>query len=142
MLADGQCEEASRYALERGRIEIGLAIRDYCAAQAAAQIPPTAEELAAHMAKNAETGVEISPGRIVSHVSNLAGVLEVHVQQATDAPEISENDQAIAHSESCNGDWSAFYEAGGALMISFYDKHGGHVLSTLGSTELCEEHLN
>lgn len=81
MLAKGECNEAANYALNKGKIELGLLLKEYCAARAAPAVQLTAEQMASNMAQQAKVGLEVYGGWFVSEVESIGSALHITITQ-------------------------------------------------------------
>lgn len=86
LLADGDCEGAARVALEKGRLEMGLAIREMC-------VPPPAQERSAEVSRQlqaiaaqAKTPAPYGEGLTVTAVQAAGTQLMLTVQYDRNGP--------------------------------------------------------
>lgn len=136
-LAKGQCAEAANYALEKGRLELGLSLRDYCASQASPLASLSGEQMAKMMADRAEVGVEVRPGIQVTGVSSTGVLLEIKLKPVQADFVVGSTVSEWMKAEACGQDWHPFFKKGGMIMIGIYDPNEKFLAVEFGDYKEC-----
>lgn len=133
ILADGDCQAASRYAYEKGRLELGSSIAQACRpAQAAAApasnggsiaIDPAAlENTLVRVAQNAKTPMEIFEQTTVTDVEAVGTQLRMTALVDRKGASITENGRQRIVRDICQSS-APLLQAGATIRIDFFEKN-------------------
>jgi len=138
LLAAGDCEGAARLAFEKGRLELGMDIREQCRAQPAAQQPSV--ELARHLqtiAARAQTPVAYGDDLTVTAVQAVQTQLWLTVQYDREGALPVEYRQ-FARSEICGSpDMQQLLAAGATVWTFFLAPDGSQLAKDEASARVC-----
>lgn len=128
MLTNGDCQGAAKFALEKGRLELGVAIQQAC--QSGPEKNPagamTVEASVAKMAEIAKRG-EIEPGLSLRDATASGSQLVFHLVAEGAATDINAQ-RARWVSESCaNEGFRKLYEGGATLRANYEGKDGAQI---------------
>lgn len=146
MLADGDCQPASRYAYEKGRLELGSSIAQACrpappvAAPAASnnQIvisPAELESALVRVAENAKTPMEIFEQTTVSKVDAVGSHLIMTALVDRKGATITESGRQRIIRDICQSS-GPLLQAGATVRIDFFERNAtkGRAIDTVVAT--------
>lgn len=136
MLANGDCSGAAKYALEKGRLELGYAIQDSC--RSATAQPTGALDVPSQISMLAQkiTPHEIEPGLSIARAQANGSQLVLDFLVAGEAPIAAH--RAEFASESCaDPKFRELYENGATLRSNYLDQSGAQLGTYLITASDC-----
>lgn len=144
LLADGNCEGASRFAFEKGRIELGAEIAQTCrptmpmgSAYSSVNVPVPAPPPAfdvGRVAHFAEALMLIEGGKTVSKVQTVGNQILLIGNFETADARVTDENRSNVHRELCAfGSAIPFLQSGGSIRMTYVGKEGqdrGAIMTT------------
>lgn len=146
MLADGDCQGAARFALEKGRLELGAEIARSCkpptqSASRGSQLtvdPNQLESTLRHVAANAKTPMMLDDVTTVSKVEAIGNQLLLSAIVDVDGKKISDADRSKVTNDICAYESSpTLLRAGASIRIVYFERGGREIGAVMATRQEC-----
>ena len=140
MLADGDCQGAGRYALEKGRLELGTSILQACSSQHANAMGAGAsiEQSLQQIAGQSKTPHQLAPDLWITEVKAYGRQLVFTALSEADRPSLSSEDRLSFVNQTCSFDpIHPLLRAGATVRTVFLDTDGNQYASILVGSPEC-----